>query len=467
LNTEITPVSLPPGKPVQWGSALQAGLGTFALLFVWLAALVMAVFGLLGLAAKTGSQVDVLGMFLVAGALAACGLLLLPSIYHALMRLVNRPAVNTLALVQRLRPGMWILAFPVLLAAGFVVAKTPMLSWLLLPPLHVLTVGVPVAWMLYLGVRGLPLGTPQRAWGVFTSGLLLGPFLISIVEVAAMAAAVLVAAAFVARDPQLTQQLLGLLQSLRTQQPTPDEVIKVFGPYLNQPGVIFSVLAFGSLIVPLTEEALKSIGVWLLVGRRMAPQAGFAAGALSGAGYAFMESLLLTSSGQEWASLMVARVGTSALHILTTAMMGWALVLAWQHGRYLRLAATYLGMVFLHGLWNGLTLYTAFQTLAQVQSSPSAPGTLTTFTTLAPMLLFGLAVVSLLWLVAANRALASRPLPARRTAGQPGAIEIFEASTNSAEATGQLPDDGDGQDLSTSSTGSTDGPVEVFEEKES
>jgi len=449
-------------KTIQWGSALQVGLGAFALLNIWLAAALMAVFGVMGLVVQSSSPSELLAIFLVAGSLAGSGALLLPSIYHGLMRLMNRPAVDSLALLRRLRPGMWVVAFPLLLAAGYAVLQVPAITWLLLPPLHLLTVGVPVAWMLHLGVRDLPLGTPQRAWGVFTSGLLLGPFLISIIEMAAMVVVVLLAAVYIASDAQLTREVMGLVRLFQAGQPTQDELTQVLAPYLARPGVIFSVLAFGSLIVPLTEEALKSIGVWLLVGRRMTPQAGFAAGALSGAGYAFMESLLLTSNGQEWVSLMVARIGTSALHILTTAMIGWALVNAWQRGRYLRLGATYLGMVGLHGLWNGLTLYTAFQSLSQTQGNPSPssiPAGLPN--SIAPVLLLGLAILSLVWLITANRLLAANKLANSRlpthgpAASQPVSGEVGSEVIEPAEPT-EAADAAD----------SDQGPVEVFEEQE-
>ncbi len=111
------------------------------------------------------------------------------------------------------------------------------------------------------------------------------------------------------------------------------------------------------------EEALKPIGVWLLFGRRLTPAAGFAAGALSGAGYALIESLALTSSGEAWSSLVLARTGTSAVHILTAGLTGWALVLAWQKRRFLPLLLAYLCAVMIHGLWNGLTLMYSFNLL--------------------------------------------------------------------------------------------------------
>jgi len=36
--------------------------------------------------------------------------------------------------------------------------------------------------------------------------------------------------------------------------------------------------------------------------------------------------------------------------------MGWAMVYSWRYSKYTRLGLSYVGVVCLHGLWNGLTL---------------------------------------------------------------------------------------------------------------
>jgi hypothetical protein len=432
LEADITVPSQPVGPvlpaapephPVQWGSILQFGLSLVAVLGIWLFAFLMAIFGAAALVSQPSGGADSVSMFLMAGSLTGAGLLLIPSVYYGLMRLLGRPAFDSLSLIRRTRPELWIVLLPPVLLAGYLVSQVPVAAALLLPPLHILGVGIPVAWMLFLGIRSLPLGSSQRAWGVYDAGMALGPFLISIAELGAMVAVMVLAAGYIASDTRLTAEVMRIIQQIQSGQPSQEEILKQLTPYLTRPAVILSVLAFGSLIVPLTEEALKSIGVWLLVGHRISPQAGFAAGAISGAGYAFMESLLLTSNGQGWAALMVARIGTSALHIFTTAMMGWALVLAWQRGRYLRLAATYLGMVLLHGTWNGLTLYTAFQTLGSATEDPAGSLAGNPVAIVAPFILVGLAVGSLVALVAINRSLALKTPSARLS----GLAAVYDA----------------------------------------
>jgi hypothetical protein len=68
--------------------------------------------------------------------------------------------------------------------------------------------------------------------------------------------------------------------------------------------------------------------------------------------------LFLSSNGEQWASLVFARIGTGAVHIFTTSLVGWGLASAWGQRRYLRLAICYAVAVGIHGLWNGLTLLT-------------------------------------------------------------------------------------------------------------
>ena len=162
------------------------------------------------------------------------------------------------------------------------------------------------------------------------------------------------------------------------------------------------------MIVPLIEEAIKPVGVWLLAGRQLEPAAGFAAGLLSGAGYAVIESLLLTTSGQEWAYLVFARIGTGAVHILTGGLVGWALVQAWNEGSYIRLGAIYLLAVLIHGTWNGLTMVMAFDSLSPAHTASSNLELLNTISQAAPYLLGGIALLSFVGLILANRTLARR-----------------------------------------------------------
>jgi hypothetical protein len=365
---------------------------------------------LLGLGQRLGNLagvplggVDDLQIFLVAGGLAFCGLLLLPSAWYSLARLIGRPKRQLPSFSPWLRPTRLIFAFPLLIGAGYWVSQSSAVSWLLLPPIHVLAVSLPIVWLAYLAVRDLPLGSPQRISGVFASGLAFSPMLILAAELVAILVGLGAWVVVILMRPELAEAVNELAERLSAAASSPEIVLRILQPVLSNPLVIFSLLVFGAVVVPLIEEALKPLGVWLLAGRNLLPVEGFALGALSGTGYALIESLFLGSNSQDWAFVIFARIGTSAMHILTAGMVGWALASAWHSRRYGRLGSVYLLAVLLHGLWNGLTLSNVFA--GMIESPPAGMGLFAQIGQISPYLLGGLAVIALLALLWVNRAL--------------------------------------------------------------
>lgn len=350
-------------------------------------------------------QMQTLAMFMLAAGLTACALFLIPSAYYAWKRISGRPVSQLPALPKALRPSLLILVLPLVLLLGYWISRSPGISWLILPPLHILVIGLPVLWLVYLAVRKLPLGSPQRMWGVFGSGLVLGPFLIMALELAALIIVGLIGMVFLLNQPGLVEQLSTLAQSLQEGTASQEELIQEVLPWLTKPGVILAVIAFAAVIVPLIEEAVKPIGVWLLVSFKLSPAAGFAAGALSGAGYAFFESLALAGSGTDWAASVLARIPTGVIHILNTALMGWALTLAWRDKRYGNLGLTYLVVVFVHGVWNSLAIISAIDALLTQQGLESPLGAASWIGPAAPYLLVGITLSMFAVIIWMNRRL--------------------------------------------------------------
>jgi hypothetical protein len=303
------------------------------------------------------------------------------------------------------RPTILIFFLPLALLAGYWVSSIDTLNWLLLPPIHVIAIGLPVLWLLYLGIRKLPTGSLQRIWGVFGSGLVLGPTLIFVSEFFAMLAFGFILLIPLSQQPELQQELNTLLQRLQVSPPSPAGMTQLFAPFLTRPVVILSTLTFIAVIIPLIEEALKPIGVWLLAGSALTPIEGFTAGLLSGAGYALFESLVLSSGGQDWVFLVTARIGTAVIHILTAGLTGWALALAWREKRYLVLGLTYLAAVFIHGLWNGMTLMITFSSFAETQDLQAALPLVTRLGSIGPIALVFITLAAFTVLLLSNRAL--------------------------------------------------------------
>jgi RsiW-degrading membrane proteinase PrsW (M82 family) len=152
--------------------------------------------------------------------------------------------------------------------------------------------------------------------------------------------------------------------------PESEEAVDLIAPLLTKPGVMVTALIYIAFIVPLIEELLKPLGVWLLAGRLDSAAQGFTLGALSGAAYGLIETIGVSGQAGDWASLLSTRIGTGLLHITTSALMGAAIVIAWRERRYLQLLGTYLFAVLLHGLWNTCAVLFTFSILAEMSNQP-------------------------------------------------------------------------------------------------
>ncbi len=386
-------------EPIHWPSAWQFGISLLVLAITWGLAGLLAILGLVDqFIQPVGS--DATPMLLMATGLGFFGVLLIPSVAYPLGRLIDRPF--RLPAWLRLDVLRWsVLLLPAVLLIGHLIATQTELAWLLLPPFHLMALGFPILYLLWLGTRGVPGLGAQRAWGVFGAGLIVGPLLILLLEALAAGALFVLGTVYVASQPDLFLELTALAEQVQSLGQDMGTLVEILKPYLLRPEVTFTALAFVAGLVPLIEELIKPIGVWLL-GKHATPAQGFTAGLFSGAGYALFENLGLSSQSPDWAFAVIARAGTSMLHIITAGLIGWALVLAWREGRYGRLVLTYLLSVGIHGLWNGLTLLTLTNIIDITETAYLVP--FQGLGALAPFGIGGLFLLSLGLLLASNRA---------------------------------------------------------------
>ncbi len=387
-------------------TVLQLVFSTLAVLTAWGVAFVLAAIGLL-----QAQQMDMdfslsVSIFILAAVSFFAGCLVIPSAVFSLRRLQGVQPERVDVQVTRLNPNLLLILFALALWLGDIAAGSQ-LAWLLLPFFHILAIGAPVLWLVTLTVRRLPVGSMQRRWGVFASGLVLGPALIMTAEIIALVALLILAGLWLATQPQLVSDLQALAERMAAEPVAPDEMLQLVLPYVQTPAVFAIAVFFAALVVPVIEEIFKPIGVWLLLGRKMTPAAGFAAGAISGAGYALFESLLLASSGENWAFAVLARLGTTAIHIFTCAIIGWALVGAWQEKKVLRLLGIYAVAVIVHGLWNGMTMVSLFSSLAMMAVPPPGLAFVSQIAFYTPFVLGSLAAIAFATLFGANHKLAN------------------------------------------------------------
>jgi hypothetical protein len=261
------------------------------------------------------------------------------------------------------------------LLIGYQIREMQNLLWIVLPMLTIPAIVFPLGVFVVLSARKLPFGTRWQTWNVLGLSMTLAPLILFTLEIFVGLIIFAGVVVYLVTQPELAQELQALSQEIILLDPQSEEALELLGPYLTKPGVMAVTLLYIAVLVPAIEEIFKPIGVWLFA-RKLSPAQGFTLGGVSGAGYALIETIGVSSQTSEWASLLFSRIGTGLLHITTSALMGAAIVLAWRERRYLRLMGTYLIAVFLHGLWNSLAIIFTFSALAELFEQQGLLGTI-------------------------------------------------------------------------------------------
>ena len=293
------------------------------------------------------------------------GLIGLPSII-SLLRFQNKPAAE--AIVSTSFPGRkvasGVIGAGLALLIGILVQDNNSLNWLILPLVTIPAVMLPIWAITGVGMRDLSLGSRWRTAAVFGTSLTVTPFVLFMLEAMLVLAIVLILVIYTVFNPGVLAEFEKLSGQLMFIDLESEQALRLILPYLLQPIVLIPVGILFSLIIPLVEELVKPLAVWVL-GRKLESAAqGFALGALSGAGFAIIETFNVSAQTEEWGVLLSTRIGTGLLRITTSAIMGAAIYLALRERRYLNLLGSYLLAVLLHGLWNASALTVSFSALA-------------------------------------------------------------------------------------------------------
>ena len=359
----MTPQSSTERPSLHWPSALQLALSLLVVLgTLGLAGLIVfsAVFALL---TQNFSNAEALGSLMTAFACLVAALTAFYSAYFAYQRVSPSPFSwswfeKIPSLLMR-KPG-WLVLLWLLLGAAL--SQSEILALFALPPIHALTVSTIFLGLFLIASRGINLGSRQRLVGVFASGLIIGPAFALIVEIIVGFILLLVLGIYLGTQSIYTE-LINRFSQLEISTLSEMELLEMLRPLGDDPWILVSAFLFIAVLVPLIEELIKPIGLYLSLNRPWSPATGFAFGALSGAGFALFENLSLAASASEWLPLVTARIGTTAMHMLTSGLVGWSIASARQEKRYWRILWAYLTAVFLHGLWNGLAILIGFATI--------------------------------------------------------------------------------------------------------
>lgn len=297
-----------------------------------------------------------------------------------------------------------IIIISIAIGAAAAIYENKYLAWAILPLATLLVILPPIFLFIGLGGNGIEAGPRWRVWGTIGLGLSVGPLLIIVIELLILVAVGLMAVIFLSFQPERLQELRSFIELLNRQ--TDQEVaLNMLAPYLSDPRVIAALLGYIALLVPLIEEMLKPLAVWLFAKSIQKPSQGFVLGMLSGGAFAMIESLNASADSSEaWPFAVGVRAGTSLLHITLTGLMGYAIVGAFQEKRFGRLFATYFAVVMIHGIWNACAIGAGLSANGETFGKPEW---LTTFlpASVAGIMILGAGI--LVVLIASNRKLRS------------------------------------------------------------
>lgn len=270
---------------------------------------------------------------------------------------------------------MALISLPVWLVGGQWLTRTS-LAASLLPVFNVLALLIPIWWMVEVGRRRLPSGSPQRNWGLISASVGPTPIIIILVEIFLAMLVSIGVMAWLGREADWMAKFNQLFIQFSQAEFDRDFLMVLLKDLLRSPLVILTVFLMLGFLLPLTEELLKPLALWTLRKRLATPAEGFSAGLICGAGFAFIESASLIAQmggGSEWSQTVILRITTSLLHMTTSALAGWGLASAWTQKKHGRAVFAILAATGLHGLWNSLVVSVA---LIPLLNSPGEPSSL-------------------------------------------------------------------------------------------
>ena len=289
---------------------------------------------------------------LVTSLMVTTALMLLPAGWLSLQRLRHqeiRPFQ-----FPKFRPWMWVLYVLIWLLSlvlATLLFDAPSAGWYV-PLFHFLSIALPVFAYVYILTGRISIGSNQRVWGVFSAGLLISPALSIVAEVALVLFSLVIVGIIIGFNPEN----LGTFQRTieRIQAATDlDSLMFVIQPVARNPLTLVVGLVLLSGFVPFIEETFKSVGVWLVFDKLETSAQGFALGAVSGAAFAFLESLGASiSPDPAWGATLFMRAVSSMMHILATGFVGWGIARARIEKKYLGMIGFYLLAMTIHSLWN-------------------------------------------------------------------------------------------------------------------
>jgi hypothetical protein len=173
---------------------------------------------------------------------------------------------------------LWVMAILI----GYLVAEKGMLSTLIMPFLAILGVILPI--FIYLSIlldKAEPLSY-SRGWGAISSGMTLAPILATMLEFGILVIAFVFIIIVIMQDSSLVSDLQLTATRLSMGQDNPEVINNMLAAFVQRPVNRFLIFSIVSGLIPIIEEVVKQIPLWLLSWRKLTPRSGFLIGAHPG-----------------------------------------------------------------------------------------------------------------------------------------------------------------------------------------
>jgi hypothetical protein len=162
-----------------WQSILLFAILLMGLaLYLGLASLMLLSSGFALVSPQSGAGSTVGTNFIIASGLGFCGLAMLPGVFFSFLRMSSK----SIRPFQARPVKVW---QAIAMAAGWIGAlllsdylyQNFSLGWLAAAPFYIISIGLPLILLVWIGLGGIPLGSRNRFWGSLGIGMTVGPFL--------------------------------------------------------------------------------------------------------------------------------------------------------------------------------------------------------------------------------------------------------------------------------------------------
>ncbi len=363
-------------RSLDWRTIILAIFNIFSALIAFGAALLAAIYSVFQPAFSINTYKDPAPFeaILLASTLALVSVLFIPAAYYNIRQILQKDIPAALPKPLHVWQGFLLIAAWI---ASAVLAQTffnnETLRWFS-PLFYLLSIILPAYFLLRLATGGLSAGSRLRVWSLLSTGMMLGTSFAVVAEIGLVILGLGGVGIYLFLHPEQApffQQLADKLISASTM----DDVMAAAGSLISSPLTILVALLFLSVFTPVIEETAKSLTVWLMFNRLDSPAQGFVAGALSGAGFGLLESLLASATPDpNWSATLLVRGMSTMMHILAASLTGWGIASYRLNKRPGRMIGMYALAMSLHSLWNASVVMIFFGGMRMAfNSGPSDP----------------------------------------------------------------------------------------------